>query len=243
MAQSQHQSADGPRPMIRSGSSETVAYQRQVLSGMLTALLTSRAATALKGRLRRLRWTLAGRAVKNPPLPVLLDSVLFVCLGNICRSPFAAAIAGRRLQERGADVRCGSAGIRTTQGARPPGFACEAAAAYGLSLLDHQATTLNSALVAAHDLIVVMEVRHLRALRTTYPNASDRLVLLPLFDVEASSAEERYNIADPFGQPQDSFDACYRRIDRAVERLLEAVESARAPREETLTAGLQGRLP
>jgi protein-tyrosine phosphatase len=176
--------------------------------------------------LRDVRWRIKGRDIVNPPLPAAVRSVLFVCLGNICRSPFAGLIAARRLSEAGmSQIRSASAGIRTTQGGRSPQDACTAAAAYGLSLDAHQPAMLTREMMDSHDLIVVMESEQLNQLRAAYPDATGRIVLLSLFD-ERATGFERYNIADPFQRPLADYDACYRRIDRAVTALVNAVRLA-----------------
>ncbi|MGE0463315.1 MAG: low molecular weight protein-tyrosine-phosphatase [Vicinamibacterales bacterium] len=196
----------------------------------VTALLTNPVTMALKRPLRDLAWSLRGAALNNPPLPDRVESVLFVCLGNICRSPFAAVLAARRLDDANlAGVRCASAGIRTTQGARPPENACDVAAAYGLSLSAHRPQTLTRDLVERHDLIVVMEAAQLEALRASYPDAARRLVLLSLLDGRAAKGYERYNIADPFSRPRADFEACYERIDRAVTSLVSRIRAQSAP--------------
>jgi len=197
---------------------------------VVTALLTNRAAVAIKRPLRDLLWTVKGARIRNPPLPAKVESILFVCLGNICRSPFAALLATNRLTQANVKrIRCASAGIRATQAARSPEAACDAAVAHGLSLVDHRPTTLTRELIDAHDLIVVMEATQLVELRATYPDATDRLFLLSLFDGQASTGYDRYNIADPFSRPRAVFEICFNRIDRSLSRLI-ALLDERAPR-------------
>lgn len=184
---------------------------------------------AIKPRLKDAWWALKGRSLANPPLPSRVESILFVCLGNICRSPFAAVLAERRCRDRGwTSIRCASAGIRTKQGNRVPDEGrAVAEATYGLSLVDHRPQTMTADLVDDFDLIVVMEAGQLAHLRAAYPQARGRIVLLSLFDVEGAGAYERYHIDDPFGQPRAAFEHGYRRIDRAVDHLLDAIAAAR----------------
>jgi protein-tyrosine phosphatase len=153
---------------------------------------------------------------------------LFVCLGNICRSPFAAVLAERRFRELGVTgIHCASAGISTRQSNRAPEYACEVAeAAYGVSLRDHRPQTMTRELADTFDLIVVMEAGQLEQLRAAYPYARARTVLLSLFDADGVPAYQRYHIDDPFSQPRAAFEASYRRIDRAVSRLIEALRTA-----------------
>ena len=194
---------------------------RSLAERAITAVLTSGPAMAVKRSIRDVRWSVNGSAASNPPWPDRVESILFVCLGNICRSPFAAVLAAKKLAAAGrSEVRCLSAGIRANQAGRPPEAACAVAREYGLSLEQHRPTRLTRELVDSHDLIVVMEVRQFEELRRSYPDAASRVVLLPLLDPESRPGYERYHIADPFLQSRAVFEACFRRIDRATSSLL-----------------------
>lgn len=193
------------------------------LSVALTRLLRHPVTMRVKEVIRDLRWRLKGDVAQNPPLPQRIESLLFVCLGNICRSPFAGMLAQQRLTEiqvLGTVAR--SAGIKTTQSGRSPLEACEAATAYGISLESHRPVLLTENLMAAHDLVVVMEFQQMEHLRSVYPALASRVVLLPRFDTEATGYE-RYNIEDPFMRPPLAYAACYSRIDRAVTALCAAI--------------------
>ena len=73
-------------------------------SRVLTAVLTHPLALALKRPARNVRWRIRGRGIANPPLPHRVSSVLFVCLGNICRSPFGALLATALEAETGGKI-------------------------------------------------------------------------------------------------------------------------------------------
>jgi protein-tyrosine-phosphatase len=178
----------------------------------------------LKAPLRSAWWRVRRRRTENPPIPPGVGSILFVCLGNICRSPFGAELAKQLLAERGrSDIRCSSAGIRPSQDNRSPDEACEVSATYGIGLASHRPQELTRALMESHDMVIVMEWRQLAELQQTYPEQADRIFLLSLFDDGARGGYERYNIADPFGQPVAAFEECYRRMERSLRRCLLAV--------------------
>lgn len=194
------------------------------LSSVLTRMLRHPVLMRVKAVVRDVRWRLRGTVARNPPLPARIDSVLFVCLGNICRSPFAGLLAQHRLTENhkvGTVSR--SAGIRTSQSSSSPPEARAAASAYEVSLESHRPVMLTADLMSAYDLVVVMEYQQMEHLRSVYPALASRVVLLPLFDAGATGYE-RYNIEDPFMRPAAAYAACYRRIDRAVAALCEAIE-------------------
>jgi protein-tyrosine phosphatase len=80
--------------------------------------------------------------------------VLFVCAGNICRSPFAEGLARRLATERGVDVEFASAGEIALDGDRCPGDAVAAAREHGVDLSLHRARRLTVADRSAVDKVV-----------------------------------------------------------------------------------------
>jgi protein-tyrosine-phosphatase len=70
--------------------------------------------------------------------------VLFVCAGNICRSPFAEGLARRLAAERGLDVEFASAGEIALDGDRCPRDAVAVAKEYGVDLSSHTARRLTT---------------------------------------------------------------------------------------------------
>jgi protein-tyrosine phosphatase len=195
----------------------------KALSSTIGLILRHPATMSVKRHVRDLRWSARGRNIANPAVPDRIRSILFVCLGNICRSPFAALIAARRLSDRGVAVKCTSAGITARQAERSPADARSVAEDFGVSLSHHVPQLLTRELIDTHDAVVVMEASQFEELAAAYPHARERLLLLPLFDADDTAAYERYNIADPFAQPRSAYEACYQRIDRAVSRLLTAM--------------------
>jgi protein-tyrosine-phosphatase len=149
--------------------------------------------------------------------------MLFVCYGNICRSPFAAGFADRRLRQAGVDgIRCSSAGFRANQRAFSPPEAIEAAERYGVDLSGNRPIVLSHDLVRTHDVVFVMEPAHLAELRRRWPGERARYFLLARFDSPPSDigAYEREHLVDPFGQGPEAFAESYARIARAVEAVV-----------------------
>ena len=184
---------------------------------VITAVLRHPLVMRCKRVVRDLRWRVSGSRIELPALPPNVRSVLFVCLGNICRSPFAGRLAEDRYANLPITFR--SAGIKASQSDRSPDNACEAAAAFGVSLQSHRPVAINRSLVDASDLIVAMEASQVVELRATYPDAANRITLLALYD-ERARGYDRYCIEDPFMRPLSDFTHCFHRIDRAVSGLL-----------------------
>jgi len=140
-----------------------------------------------------------------------IDSVvLFVCQGNVCRSPFAAA-AFQRLRP---DLRADSAGMLPRQGFAPPVEAVAVARGFDIDLSGHRSHHLDEAVLAKAALVVVFDDKNLDSLRRRYPKVPVPVVRLGSF-LESGDV----NIADPDGGDSETFDMTYGRIRRAVEGL------------------------
>lgn len=191
--------------------------------GLIRAVLISPPLMWLKARGRDAMWRVRGRRLTNPPWPPHVTSMLFVCYGNICRSPFAARLARRLLHDQGiTGVRCYSAGFRTSQRAASPPDAVATAATYRVNLSDHRPALLTPELLSASDVVFVMEPEHMEAIRARFRIDRKRLFLLPLLDASGANlgAYERCHIADPFGKGRAEFERCYARIASVLDVLV-----------------------
>src|ERR1041385_50525 len=92
----------------------------------------------------------------------MIQRVLFVCTGNICRSPLAASLLERALKERGLEVEVSSAGTGAWDGAPASEGAYLIGIEKGLDLSGHRARLLTRELVEDSDLVFTM-ARHHRA--------------------------------------------------------------------------------
>lgn len=172
-----------------------------------------------KAVIHRRWWAVRSAFVVIPPMPDRVRSLLFVCKGNICRSPFAALLAARIAAEESIDVECRSAGLVPSTDGRCPDDAAAASERFGVRLAGHQPEPLTAALVSSSDLIVVMEPAQLREVARRWPDASRKTVLLAPY-APGADAYSRYNITDPFGGGPAAFDACYERLALSVGSLL-----------------------
>lgn len=175
----------------------------------------------LKRGLLDLYWTVRGRRISMPALPSKPRSVLFVCKGNICRSPFAEHL-GIKLQNEGviSGLKFGSAGLHVAKPISSPDDAIRAAKRYGVCLESHRSQPISSELVSSYDMVIAMEAWQYAALQSSFPHHREKLFLLPLLDPHDQAERHGYaafNIQDPYGGPLSDFDVCFERISKCVE--------------------------
>jgi protein-tyrosine-phosphatase len=134
-------------------------------------------------------------------------SVLFVCYGNICRSPFAEMIARTRL-----DARITSAGIHERNGRSSPDTAVRAACNAGVDLSGHRSCVLTRQMLDSADVIFVFDRTNEQAIRALDGNAGQKTVLLGAFG-------HSLEIRDPYGGDLDEFARCYREIAVCIDHV------------------------
>ena len=135
--------------------------------------------------------------------------VLFICHGNICRSPYAAAWARLLLS---AGTRVESAGF-IGQGYLSPAEAVAAAGERGVDLAPHRSQQVTPELLDASDLVVVMDGAQRERILGARPALAGRTVLLGDLDPEPIA---RRAIYDPVFQSVEVFRATYARVERCT---------------------------
>ena len=139
-----------------------------------------------------------------------MPSVLFICTANRFRSPLAAAMLSRALQEMGFAeywlVR--SAGTWATPGQPALPAAVSAARRRGLDLSGHRSTRVSRELISEYDLILVMQASHREALLTEFPDLAEHIHLFSnvlerrSYDIP-DSCETEQNVWDISGELND----------------------------------------
>jgi protein-tyrosine-phosphatase/predicted ATP-grasp superfamily ATP-dependent carboligase len=148
-------------------------------------------------------------------LPSDVGHMLFVCKGNICRSPLAAAYMRARMKQEGRYGVIDSAGLETTEGKGADPSAKLVAQRHGLSLDSHKTKKISEVLVDQADLILVMEPAQQAKLIKSYPGTKGKVFLLGCFEAMMSA-----DIGDPHSRPIDDFELCYSRLCESCNRLL-----------------------
>lgn len=121
------------------------------------------------------------------------NSILVVCVGNICRSPTAERLMKQVFPQK----KIMSAGIAAMVGHQADSTAADVAANQGISLENHEARQLTRELCVQHDLILVMEQKHIDAITLIAPEVRGKTM--------------RYghwlqrDIPDPYRQSREAF--------------------------------------
>ncbi len=150
-----------------------------------------------------------------------MSVILFVCTGNLCRSPMAAGLLRQRLAQRGLEdryqVRC--AGVWAMDGCPASENAIAVMAERGIDITGHVAHTVTADDVAEADLILVMSREHEQMIGNTWPQYAWKVHRL------SEMVGKRKDIVDPYGDSIEAYRACANTIadyiDRGLQHILE----------------------
>lgn len=157
--------------------------------------------------------------------------LLFVCLGNICRSPTGEGVMRYLVREQGLEdaIEIDSAGTGSWHVGQPPDARATGAARERGIELDGSARQVTEADFEAFDLILAMDRANHDELRALAPSeeARERVRLLREYDPEAVAAGE-LEVPDPYYGGQDGFEEVLDLVTRACEGLLDEVRAEAA---------------
>lgn len=150
--------------------------------------------------------------------------ILFVCLGNICRSPLAEALFRAHVEAKGVadhfEIASSGTGDWHVGNPADPRTVAEANR-HGISLADHAARQVTSADLSHYDHVLAMDKRNLSdllALDTADAN-NPKIRLLREFDEEPGD----FSVPDPYYGGADGFSNVQTIVDRSTRRLLDGL--------------------
>lgn len=149
------------------------------------------------------------------------DRILFLCRGNVCRSPFAEYYMRNQLTYRGLDgLDVDSGGSVALDDPRSPLTARTVATNYGVDLAGHRAVESSDESIETADLLLVMDYKNYHTYATRHPSVTDRLFLLRIFEPSSGM-----RIPDPHGYDESVFESVYADIADAVSTVVDAYEA------------------
>jgi len=158
-------------------------------------------------------------------MSIPLSNILFLCIGNICRSPFAHGLFDKLTADQGLmRFKARSAGLLALPGNAATSLAQHVAAEYSVDLAGHEANAVSRELVGWSDLILVMEKSQEDMLLTDFPEANGRVRLMRHF---ARFGSRERGIADPYGLNYEAYRFCYLDIEDAVTGLIEFLAASK----------------
>src|SRR5213596_412648 len=146
-----------------------------------------------------------------------MRTILFVCTGNVCRSPMAEGLFRNAAKGRG-DFRVFSAGVGAIEGQPPSAYAVQALKELGIDISQQRSRMLTADVVNQADYIFGMTHGHVDAINLLYPQAAEKTFLLREFDETLDAFEK--DIGDPIGGSYETYLNCRDQIEQGIVSIL-----------------------
>ncbi|MDZ4307503.1 low molecular weight protein-tyrosine-phosphatase [Allopontixanthobacter sp.] len=145
-------------------------------------------------------------------------SVLFVCLGNICRSPLAEAAFRKAAAEAGLEAIADSAGTAAYHIGRPPDpRSITTAARRGIDILGYRGRQISPEDYTSFTHIYALDSANLRDIRRRAPDGATAEIALLMDVIEGREGQP---VIDPYHGGQDDFEATWADVSAAAEALV-----------------------
>lgn len=189
-----------------------LAELRQVTLGRITDKVQATGLlTGIRRRGARARLT---REISRLQYP---NKIVFICMGNICRSPYAEHRLRRELGKVGLKIETSSFGLYPVEDRPSPENAVKAGLESDEDLSLHRSKAFDPSRMAQETFIIIFDRRIERTLYELYPDLELRVVFLQ--DMTANPSERR-EISDPNGCDLKTFLGTYGSIDRGIDGLV-----------------------
>src|SRR5262245_41377559 len=150
-----------------------------------------------------------------------MKTILFVCTGNVCRSPMAEGLFRHAARGR-SDLQVLSAGVGAIDGQPPSAYAVQALRDLGIDISQQRSRMLTAELVNQADYIFGMTHGHVDAVNLLYPQAVEKTFLLREFDDTLDVFEK--DISDPIGGSLEVYLECRDQIEQGIASMLKFID-------------------
>lgn len=138
----------------------------------------------------------------------MVDGVIILCTGNICRSPMAAGLLQHLIHLRNRGLQIDSAGLAALTGAPPDPIAIGLLAKRGIDIGGHRAVQATEQMLRRHALILVMERTQQSFVENTWPAFHGRIFRWGHW--------QDFDVPDPYGRDESAFRESLDAIDRGL---------------------------
>lgn len=154
-----------------------------------------------------------------------MQSVLFVCLGNICRSPLAQGIFESQIRAAGkeADFDADSAGTSGWhEGELPHRGSIEVARKYGVSIEKQRSRPVHAKDGELFDYIIAMDTSNLQSLRAEFRFPKEKIHLMRDF---SEAGAKGLSVPDPWGQGKEAFEEVFAILQDSMSGFLKYLDA------------------
>ena len=152
-----------------------------------------------------------------------MKNILFICTGNVCRSPMAEGLLRHMAGDR---VAVASAGLGAGHGQPPSAHAIEVLKKEGIDISDIRSQPVSPDLLRRADYVFTMTRDHLDMLLLLFPEMAPKTRLLR-FDEAAKGG--RMDVTDPIGGTRDTYEHCKDDIKRAMPHIIKLITGEKNP--------------
>ncbi|MEE9327302.1 MAG: low molecular weight protein-tyrosine-phosphatase [Cocleimonas sp.] len=137
----------------------------------------------------------------------MFQNVMFVCVGNICRSPMAEAL----LRKQRPQLNVFSSGVGAPVGRPADPISIELMTEQNIELSSHRSQQISSELISDSDLILAMEQKHIDVIHSKYPEARGKVHLIGKWMDDQA-------VPDPHRKDKAAFIAALNLIESGLEK-------------------------